>query len=200
MSARPPPTRPHIGLNPSSHFSYSITEWGEDDAWDSASDSESASNSQSTWARSPQPAPSRPSGTTTTTAPKPVPRKSQNSSNSTLAFSYTHVTAPSPGSYPSHADPIPPPAKNGWTIVRKESGDGVVRIDDRTEPHDVAAAAPSDREGGAGDNDMGFEDLEGEFIDMPIVTAATAATAAVAKSRPDPACVRQDAADIVSGA
>lgn len=94
MAARPPPTRPHINLNPSSHFSYSITEWGEDDAWDSASDSESASNSQSVWGRSlNQPGHPRPSGTTSTStsAPKPVPapRKSQNSSSSTLALSYT---------------------------------------------------------------------------------------------------------------
>ena len=185
MAARPPPTRPHINLNPSSHFSYSITEWGEDDAWDSASDSESASNSQSTWTRSPQPAPSRPSGATS--APKPVPRKSQNSSTSTLAFSYTHVSAPSPGSYPSHTDSIPPPAKNGWTIVQKESSDGV-RIDDRTEPHDVAGP---DREGGD-DNDMVFEDLQAEFVDMPI--------AATAKSRSDAACLRQDAAEIANGA
>jgi TBC1 domain family member 2 len=137
--------------------------------------------------------------TATTTAPKPVPRKSQNSSSSTLAFSYTDISAPSPGSYPSHTDSIPPPAKNGWTFVRKDSGDGVVvRIDDRTEPHNVGAPPPLDHEGGAGDNDLGFEDLEGEFIDMPIV--ATAAASAVAKSRPDTACVRQDAADIVSGA
>ncbi|KAI0254043.1 rab-GTPase-TBC domain-containing protein [Lactifluus subvellereus] len=184
MAARPPPTRPHIGLNPSSHFSYSITEWGEDDAWDSASDSESASNSQSTWLRSPQPAPSRPSGATS--APKPVPRKSQNSSTSTLALSYTHVSAPSPGSYPSHTDPIPPPAKNGWTIVQKESGDGV-RIDDRTEPHDVPGP---DREGEGDNDDMLFEDLQAEFIDMPI--------AATAKSRLEAACVRQDAAEIAS--
>jgi TBC1 domain family member 2 len=187
MAARPPPTRPHININPSPHFSYSITEWGEDDAWDSASDSETASNSQTTWARSPQPAPSRPSGATSS-APKPVPRKSQNSSSSTLAFSYTHVSAPSPGSYPSHTDPVPPPAKNGWTIVQKESADGV-RIDDRTEPHDVAGP---DREGTA-DNDMVFEDLEAEFIDMPI------AAAAAAKSRSDATCVRQDAAEIASG-
>ena len=43
MTARPPPARPHIGLNPTTKFSsYAVNnDWGEDDAWDSASDSES---------------------------------------------------------------------------------------------------------------------------------------------------------------
>jgi TBC1 domain family member 2 len=204
MAARPPPTRPHIGLNPSSHFSYSITEWGEDDAWDSASDSESTSNSQSAWVRPsqqhPAPHPSRPSAGggigATSSAPKAVPRKSpQNSSSSTLAFSYTHVSAPSPppggGSSSSHTDspslvPATPHAKNGWTIVQKESADGIV--DDRSspEPHDFAT---SDREG----VDMTFEDLGEELVDMPLTASAAA------KSRLDAACIRQDAAEIMSG-
>lgn len=182
MMARPPPTRPHISLNPPSHFSYSITEWGDDDAWDSASDSESQSNPQATWSRSPQPTPSRPSGATS--APKPVPRTSQNSSSSTLAFSYTHVSTPSPGSsYPSHADAIvtPTTTKNGWTIVQKATGDGGVAIDDKIEPHEV---------GPDGDHDMVFEDLEAEFVDMPVLP----------RSRPDTVCVRKDAAEIANGA
>ena len=204
MAARPPPTRPHISLNPTSHFSYSITEWGEDDAWDSTSDSESASNTQSAWSRSlNQPGHSRPSGvtststptSTSTSAPKPVPvpRKSQNGSGSTLAFSYTHVSAPSPtGSspYPSHADSIPPTTmKNGWTIVQKADEDG----------RDGAGAAlplPSSQQHISGavdeaDNDMTFEDLGDElFVDMPVVP----------KVRLGAACVRQDAAEIANGA
>jgi hypothetical protein len=183
--ARPPPTRPHISLNPSPHFSYSITEWGDDDAWDSASDSESQSNSQTTWSRSPQPTPTRPSGATS--APKPVPRPSQNSSSSTLAFSYTHVSAPSPGSsYPPHGDtivPTPTTTRNGWTIVQKAGRDGGVTIDDKTEPHDVGP----DREG---EHEMVFEDLEAEFVDMPVLP----------RVRPDAACVRNDAAEIANGA
>ncbi|KAI0305729.1 rab-GTPase-TBC domain-containing protein [Multifurca ochricompacta] len=178
MAARPPPTRPHINLNPSSHFSYPTNEWGEDDAWDSASDSESASNSQSAWGRSLQTTPSRPSGAAS--APKPVPRRSQNSSSSTLAFSYTHVSAPSPGSYPSHTDLIPP-TKNGWTIVQKTNGDGSLGVDDKTESHEVEP----DHEG---DNDMVFEDLESEFVDMPVLP----------KSRPNAACVRLDAVEIAN--
>ena len=202
MAARPPPTRPHINLNPSSHFSYSIAEWGEDDAWDSTSDSESVSNTQSVWGRSlNQPGHPRPSGvtststSTSTSAPKPVPvpRKSQNSSSSTLAFSYTHVSAPSPtGSspYPSHTDSIPPTnMKNGWTIVQKAGEDG----------RDGAVAAlplPGSQQhiGGAADeadNDMTFEDLGDElFVDMPVVP----------KVRLGAVCVRQDAAEIANGA
>lgn len=199
MAARPPPTRPHINLNPSSHFSYSNTEWGEDDAWDSASDSESASNTQSVWSRSHnQPGHPRPSGvtstSTSTSAPKPVPvpRKSQNSSSSTLAFSYTHVSAPSPtGSspYPSHTDSIPPTTmKNGWTIVQKTGEDG----------RDGAGAAlplPGSHQqisaADEADNDMTFEDLGDElFVDMPVVP----------KVRLGAACVRQDAAEIANGA
>ncbi|KAI0339764.1 RabGAP/TBC [Trametopsis cervina] len=109
MSARPPPTRPHIGLNPSSRFgTYSLSEWVEDDAWDSGSDEEA---SGSTW----RPAHSR---TSSSTAPKPVPNPHQNSSSSTLASSYTHVNAPSPSSYPPRSEqPVPQSAKQGWTII-----------------------------------------------------------------------------------
>ena len=198
MAARPPPTRPHISLNPTSHFSYSSTEWGEDDAWDSTSDSESVSNSQSAWGRSlNQTAHPRQPGATSTSpsAPKPVPvpRKSQNSSSSTLAFSYTHVSAQSPpGSspYPSHADSIPP-TKNGWTIVLKADEDGGDGDGDGT-----ALPLPESRqEGGGGgddaDTDMTFEDLGAElFVDMPVVP----------KVRLGAACVRQDAVEIANGA
>jgi hypothetical protein len=204
MAARPPPTRPHINLNPPSHFSYSITEWGEDDAWDSTSDSESASNTQPVWGRSlNQPGHPRPLGVTSTSTststsvpkPVPVPRKSQNSSSSTLAFSYTHVSAPSPtGSspYPSHVDSIPPTTmKNGWTIVQKAGEDGRdgagagAALPPPGSQHHVSGAADE------ADNDMTFEDLGDElFVDMPVVP----------KVRLGAACVRQDAAEIANGA
>jgi hypothetical protein len=217
MAARPPPTRPHISLNPSSsHFSHSITEWGEDDAWDSASDSESVSNSQSVWGRSHnQTANSRPSGATPTPAttlsslssssapkPVPVPRKSQNSSSSTLALSYTYINAPSP----SHADSISTGAttattttttttKNGWTIVQKgiEDGDGDgLGLDDKAATATaLSESSHDDREGGGdADNDMTFEDLGAEFIDMPVIP----------RTRLGAGCVRQDAAEIANGA
>ncbi|KAI0270765.1 rab-GTPase-TBC domain-containing protein [Russula aff. rugulosa BPL654] len=204
MAARPPPTRPHINLNSSSHFSYSNTEWGEDDAWDSTSDSESAPNTQSVWGRSHnQPGHPRPSAVTSTStstsisAPKPVPvpRKSQNSSSSTLAFSYTHVSAPSPtGSspYPSHADSIPPTTmKNGWTIVQKAgedgrdgAGAGAALLLPGSQQHISSVTDEAD-------NDMTFEDLGDElFVDMPVVP----------KARLGAACVRQDALEIANGA
>ncbi|KAF8575101.1 RabGAP/TBC [Ramaria rubella] len=112
-SPGPLPTRPHVGAKTSSHFaSYSAADWGEDDAWDSASDSESPAVASTL--RSPSSAVS-------------VPRRSNaNRSNSTLAFSYTHLTAPSPSSYPPRqqsTSPSPIPTENnktGWTIVRTE--------------------------------------------------------------------------------
>ncbi|KAG6866754.1 hypothetical protein C0991_011413 [Blastosporella zonata] len=115
MAARSPPARPHIGIHPTNHFAQrGAGEWGEDDAWDSASDSESPRQSSLTksWNRSP-------------TAPRPVPKPSSNSSSSTLAFSYTHVSAPNPSSYRETAAMEP---KGGWTIVKtsnsRRQGDG----------------------------------------------------------------------------
>ncbi|KAH7888697.1 rab-GTPase-TBC domain-containing protein [Phlebopus sp. FC_14] len=119
MAARPPPARPHVGLH-SSFNSKANTDWGDDDAWDSASDSESPR--QSTIAHSwrhvtHDPSKRQPSPVT---APKPVPRTSNNSSSSTLALSYTHLNAPSPSSYPPKSE-VTQPAKGGWTMVRKSS-------------------------------------------------------------------------------
>ena len=108
---RPPPTRPHLGINPPAHLpSYSSVDWGEDDAWDSASDHESPVNTVSIPRSSSVSVPRRPNA---------------NRSNSTLAFSYTHLTAPSPSSYPSSqpspgSPPHPLDSKAGWTIVRTE--------------------------------------------------------------------------------
>ncbi|KAJ7268696.1 rab-GTPase-TBC domain-containing protein [Mycena haematopus] len=98
MSARPPPARPHIALNPSTYSSR--TDWVEDDAWDSASDDDEPPKAESSTASSSR-------------VPVPV-RPTQHSSSSTLAFSYTHVSAPDPSSYP----PRDLPPQNGWTIVK----------------------------------------------------------------------------------
>ncbi|KAJ4468117.1 rab-GTPase-TBC domain-containing protein [Lentinula aciculospora] len=109
-----PPTRPHIVLRPSSYFK--ATDTVDDDAWDSASDSEEPAQSTfsfPSWSRS------------STTAPKPVPKPitSDNSSSTTsLAFSYTHLNAPNPSSYPPRTTDTPQPPKNGWTIVRTVPG------------------------------------------------------------------------------
>lgn len=105
-SARPPPARPHGTLNLSSNFSTFGLDWGEDDAWDSTSDSESTIAT----ARS-----------TAVAVPK---RPSANHSNSTLSFSYTHISAPSPSSYPPREDSLgalskEAESKAGWTIVTR---------------------------------------------------------------------------------
>lgn len=109
MSARPPPARPHIGLNPHLSSFGTSSEWVEDDAWDSASDSESPRLNKSWNANRQQ-----------SSTPKNVPGKiarSSSSSSSNLASSYTHIHAPNPSSYPSKTD-IPPPSKGGWTLVK----------------------------------------------------------------------------------
>lgn len=105
FQSRAPPARPHIGIHPSNAFETGDS-WGEDDAWDSTSDSESPRQSSlaMSW--------NKPS----TSSPRPVP-KAKNSSSSTLAFSYTHLNAPNPGSYP------PREQQNGWTIVNKRNTD-----------------------------------------------------------------------------
>lgn len=113
MSARPPPARPHIGLNPHLSSFGTSSEWVEDDAWDSASDSETPHLNKS-WNASKQ----------QSTAPKNVPGKiarSSSSSSSNLASSYTHIHPPNPSSYPPKSD-LPLPNKGGWTLV-KTSGD-----------------------------------------------------------------------------
>ncbi|KIM69783.1 hypothetical protein SCLCIDRAFT_13153 [Scleroderma citrinum Foug A] len=114
MTARPPPARPHIGV----HSSFNATrnaDWGEDDVWDSASDSESPRQSTIAHLWRP-PSKQQPSSAT---PPRAVPRKSRNSSSSTLALSYTHVSVPSPSSYPKVESPGQ--SSKGWTMVRKSS-------------------------------------------------------------------------------
>ncbi|KAI0029973.1 rab-GTPase-TBC domain-containing protein [Vararia minispora EC-137] len=174
MAARPPPARPHISKVNPSHLSYSIAEWGEDDAWDSGSDSESPA--ATAW-RLPSPAHPNPS------APKPVPSRTKNAhttsdsgTSSSLAFSYTDVSVPSPSSYPS--PPAAPELENtprqnrgsDWTLlVKAHDGTSAVR---RAE----ASARAGDAEGV--DEEMVLGELEpdalegdgdGDFIDMPIV-------------------------------
>ncbi|KAA1476071.1 RabGAP/TBC [Dentipellis sp. KUC8613] len=157
MAARPPPTRPHIGLNPSSHFSYTPSDqWGEDDAWDSASDSESPS-ANSPWSRSPSASHTRPAATLST--PKPVPRASRNSSSSTLAFSYTHVTAPS--SYPPKGEP-PHPSKNGWTLVQK-SEQGRPSVDEHQHAGERESSADVEVDG-----HMVIGDMDPDVHDEPV--------------------------------
>lgn len=117
----------------SSKMSMSASDWtiGEDDAWDSASDSESP-QARATTAGSP----SRP----IPVAPNNIRRKSSNdnnsSSSSNLAFSYTHINAPTAASYQRGTSITRSPQSipsaprrsdtgkdksSGWTIVRTAS-------------------------------------------------------------------------------
>ncbi|KAI0093113.1 rab-GTPase-TBC domain-containing protein [Irpex rosettiformis] len=170
MSARPPPARPHIGLNPSNRFGgYSSSDWAEDDAWDSGSDEEaSGSGWRTTHSRS-----------TSSTAPKPVPKPQQNSSSSTLASSYTHVNAPSPSSYPPR--PEQPPTKQGWTIITNAREDG------RDEGKQIEAAQYIDHDG-----DLIVGDLD---PDEPVVKGHN--NTQVAKPGRRQCVVREDVDDIV---
>lgn len=179
MVARPPPARPHIGINPSHKFSsYVIPDWAEDDAWDSGSDSESPSNPS--WKRSSSFS-KQGSPSSSSTAPKPVPKPILNNSSSTLAFSYTHVSHPS--SYASKAEVQAP--QNGWTIVRK-STERRPSLDRR---HSEKAK-----------DGVVYEDVEGEMVVGDLEPELTD-PAAISHSRPrqDLRSVREDAEEIVNG-
>ncbi|EKM54229.1 uncharacterized protein PHACADRAFT_162613 [Phanerochaete carnosa HHB-10118-sp] len=133
--ARPPPARPHIGLNSSGRFgSYSISDWGEDDAWDSGSDEESSKVVG--WSSGGRPI--------TSSTPVSVPKPKSKRSTSTIASSYTHVDAPSSNSYPPRTEDIqPPPAKQGWMIVRTSAkGRGSVDRHDTDELNSEVHADP----------------------------------------------------------
>lgn len=176
MSARPPPTRPHIGLNSSSHFDYPGSDWREDDdAWNSSSDEEPSS---SAW---------RPSQTrsSSATAPKPVPKSQPNSSSSTLASSYTHVVVPSPSSYPSHAEQArPPPSRQGWTIISSS------REGSEQGKHNEAKQSPD------GDGDLILGDLDPEELAGEDQTLQQVRTKQ--STQPTPA-IRADVDEIVKG-
>lgn len=179
MSARPPPARPHIALNPSSRFgSYSISDsWGEDDAWDSGSDEESSST----------PGWKQPGGRpgAASTAPKPVPKPKSNRSSSTIASSYTHIDAPS--SYPPRGEDMQPPAKQGWTIVRTAGQRASL---DRHDSGGLRSEAHADPEV---EGDLILGDMDSE--DMPIEQPAGAHT----KAKHGQGTVREDIDEIVKG-
>jgi hypothetical protein len=197
MAARPPPARPHIsGVNPS-HLSFSIAEWGEDDAWDSASDDDAPQ--KSSW-RPPTSA-DKPS------APKPVPPRprlahdSASDASSVLAFSYTDVTAPSPSSYPPAPTPDADPssaahdraaalARNDWTLLVK-AHDAPSAVRRPLAPHTSGEREGVGEEMVLGDLEPDVDtdpDGEGDFLDMPIV-----------KTRPDVGKLKPDADAIVHG-
>lgn len=104
-AARPPPARPHVGLNikAANFAAQNNTEWGDDDAWDSASDQESPSPPQKS-------------------QPRPVPVRAERKS-STSSISYSFIQAPSPSSYPPK-QPVHVPERartsSGWTVIDSE--------------------------------------------------------------------------------
>lgn len=183
MKARSPPARPHIGIFPSNKFGVPPSgEWGEDDAWDSASDSESPRQSSisRSW--------NHPSPPTSTTAPKPVPRPARESSSSTLAFSYTHVTAPNPSSYPREETLSGP--KAGWTLIKKAEED--IRVD-AADSIESGSFVVDDSEG------PGDVDVEGDMIitDMESLRENTTLTRSTLKGNPN--FIREDVDEIIHG-
>ena len=189
MNPRSPPARPHIGIH-LSHFSTATTnEWGEDDAWDSTSDSESPRQSTltSSWNHS-----------SISSAPKNVPRTPSSPSSSNLAFSYTHVNAPNPSSYPPKPELMAPQApKNGWTIVRTSHNkkDSESKVNKRT---DTGFEQEGDSRDIDVEGDMILGDLEVE-MGATDTDASIASLASNSKPRHDEKAIRQDIADIVNG-
>lgn len=179
MAAKPPPTRPHIGLH-SSFNARANTDWGEDDVWDSGSDSESPRQStiSNSWRLT---SPSYRHQPSQVTAPKPVPRASSNSSSSNLSFSYTHLNAPS--SYPSNSD-TSLPAKGGWTMVRKSST-----------LQDTSGGKISKENDPSGDADVDGDMVVGDF--EPEMEQTTSART---KTKPDQSSIKPDAIELVNGA
>ncbi|EGO00108.1 hypothetical protein SERLA73DRAFT_180542 [Serpula lacrymans var. lacrymans S7.3] len=160
MTARPPPARPHVALNPSFNVR-NTADWAEDDAWDSGSDAESPR--QSTLSRSWRlsPATSKRTPSSPIAAPKPVPRMSSNSSSSGLASSYTHLNPPSPSSYPPRSESTQSPKNGlGWTIVRKTS-DPREHVNIRDQSKDEDAHGDVDLDG-----DMVVGDLEPDVVEQ----------------------------------
>jgi len=181
MSARPPPARPHIGLNPHLSSFGTSSEWAEDDAWDSASDSESPHFNKS-WNNS----------RLQSTPPKNVPGKvvrSSSSSSSNLASSFTHIHAPNPSSYPPKPD-LPPLNKGGWTLVEasgdKDQKSPLKNLRDSDIDHDTLVASTTSQ--------VVDELVVGDFDD-PVVLQGPALKAKVSRSS-----VREQVDEIVAGA
>lgn len=181
MSARPPPARPHIGLNPRISSFGTSSEWVEDDAWDSASDSESPQLNKS-WN----------AGRQQSTAPKNVPGKvarSSSSSSSNLASSYTHINAPDPSSYPPKPD-LPPPTKGGgWTLVKasddKDRKSPLRDLKDSDVDHDTLVASTTSQ--------VTDELVVGDFDD-PVVLHGQSL-----KAKESQSAVRDQVDEIVAG-
>ena len=189
MKARSPPARPHIGIFASNNFGVppAPADWGEDDAWDSASDSESPrpSSISRSWNR-----PSPP------TAPKLVPRPTNNSSSSNLAFSYTHVTAPTPSSYPREETLLAP--KSGWTLIKKAQEENSVDAVNSVESGSFIAGSSEEGPGDADvEGDMIITEMEAEAVLRDQTT--TSSLHPRSKQKENQTSVREDVDEIVRG-
>lgn len=179
MSARPPPARPHIGLNPVNRFtSYSFTDWVDDDAWDSGSDSESPTKNP--WKRQ--------ASASGSTPPRPVPRTAQNnSSSSTLASSYTHIHAPNPGSYNQKSEVQPP--KNGWTMVNRQSAERR-----NSEAHHDRESIREESADVEVESDMVVGEMDPDVPDHSVTAPVTSG-----KVKADKSSIRRDIDNIMNG-
>lgn len=180
MMARPPPARPHIGLNPSTRFSSYMMDWVEDDAWDSASDSES----QDGFSKKTAATIAVDNSTSTKSASRPIPSGTRKSSTSSSAFSYTHVHAPSPGSYPLQIDRSQV-SKSAWTVVEQDG--------ERQEIADVETGSSVDKKERRDDVELdemvlGEMDLDG--VEQSVSRSWVRATSD---------SIRKEASDIVNG-
>lgn len=179
--ARPPPARPHIGLNPPSRFSsYASVEWAEDDAWDSASDSETTA--QKTPHASKTIDSSKISFDSSSTV-KQIPKPRKSPSSNSLTFSYTHVNAPSPSSYSPKPDHLHS-HKTSWAMVNK-SPNGSRQITD-SDP------------GESDELHRNNEDFDFEDIDVNDTDAESSSTRPL-RDRGAAVYVKGDAEDIVQG-
>ena len=107
-----PPPRPFLGVR-SPNFSVSSQDWvvaTDDDPWDSASDNERS--------------PSKGIPINRHTSGLRSPKRKDSSSSSNLALSYTHITAPSPGSYPGKAPDMSRTGGNNLTSGASETAIG----------------------------------------------------------------------------
>ena len=186
MTARPPPARPHIGLNPatSTRFSsYATVEWAEDDAWDSASDSESAIPSSSA-----KQTPARAATADFSIPARHAPKQTRSPSAGSIAFSYTHVSAPSPGSYTDNSvisNAQDSPSKASWAMVNRlaQQQNGIPQLGNEGSSRSTSLAEEFVVE------DVIVSDMEGMGLDTKS-----------SKPRAGRESVKLDAQDIVQGA
>jgi len=153
-----PPARPFPGVRP--NFSVSSQDWvvaADDDPWDSASDSERS--------------PSKAIPINRHTSGLRSPKRKNSSSSSNLALSYTHITAPSPGSYPGK---VPDTARVGGnslnngtstTAIGTSLGAGNKGEGSNSRDRTSWMIVSGPRRGGSGGDDEATEDAFDATID-----------------------------------